>query len=149
MRLELGSGDRPTDGYVHLDVRPGADIVDDASTLSTIDDGSCEEIRAAHLLEHFGHRETLHILRVWWRKLAPGGRLLIEVPDLAGHIRAWGREQDDEKLVVYLFGEQDYPENTHRTMFTATTLDRALRVAGFRNIDVVSFGLVLAAKAYR
>lgn len=150
MRLELGSGDNPTEGYTHLDIRPPADIVDDASTLESIEYGSCDEIRAMHLLEHFGHRDTHHILRLWCLKLKPGGRILIDVPNVEGHILAWQAQRSStEQFVEYLYGAQDYPENTHMTGFTQESLGRAMRVAGFQTITVVNFGLALRAAATR
>ena len=163
MRLELGSGDRPTPGFVHLDARPDApdvDIVGDARNLGSdwldhahIDArkptlGNVEEIRATHLLEHFSHLETIDILKHWRSYLQPGGKLYLEVPNLAGHVEAWraGRSTDAE-FVVYLFGGQEYEGNTHRTMFTEATLRAALKAAGFVWIDVRDVGLVLCANA--
>ena len=152
MRLELGSGERPTVGFTTLDIRAetNPDIVDDAASLNTILERSCDEIRACHLLEHFSHRDTLHIVRTWVRRLKPDGRLYIEVPNLAGHIRAWNAAQEsDDELVVFLYGAQDYPDNQHRTGFTATTLERVLRQAGLHRITVQSYGMVLGAEGYR
>ncbi len=162
MKLELGSGDRPTPGYVHLDIRrdaPDVNLVGDARDLGWLAattvgpqpiPASCEEIRATHLLEHFSHRETVKILRHWRGYLKPGGRLYIEVPNLTGHIAAWqaGRESDAQ-LVVYLFGEQDHEHNVHRTMFTAGTLRQALHYAGLIVTRLDDIGLVLIAEAMR
>ena len=120
MKLELGSGDRPTPGYVHLDERgdlPDIGIVGDATRLDLagVDPLSCEEIRATHLLEHFSHRQTVDLLKHWRTYLKPGGTLYLEVPDLAGHVAAWRRrESTDEMFVEYLYGRQDYEGNYHR-----------------------------------
>lgn len=152
MRLELGSGERPTVGFTTLDIRHEVkpDILDDAASLEKVLWSSCDEIRACHLLEHFSHRDSLHIVRTWVRRLKPDGRLYVEVPNLSGHIRAWNQnEESDDELVVFLYGGQDYPDNTHRTAFTATTLERVLRHAGLKRITVQSFGMVLGAEGYR
>jgi predicted SAM-dependent methyltransferase len=162
MRLELGCGERPTEGFVHLDCRklPGVDIVDDATTLTKIEDGSCDVIRAAHLLEHFSWRQTAEILRVWRRKLAAHGALEIEVPNLRGHIARWQQAttnpghyemlvKADAHLVNMIFGDQDYPENCHRTMFTDRTLRHALMRAQFMVTSLQDIGEVLVATAQR
>ena len=152
MKLELGAGGRPTPGWTHLDQRPlpGIEIVDDAGTLVKVDDESCDAIRAAHLLEHFGRLETVRVLELWWRKLLPGGFVEIEVPNLEGHIRNWRAQLcTDERLVEALFGEQDYPGNYHKTMFTKPLLERALAEAGFRMVGVTDIGCVLVAHARR
>lgn len=152
LRLELGSGDRPTEGFTTLDIRDdvGADRVDDAAVLFSIRDDSCEEIRACHLLEHFSWRDTQAVLDVWRRKLTPGGRIHIEVPNLEGHVLAWqATRSTDEQFVEYLYGSQDYPENTHRTAFTARTLHDALMFADFDHIEIHDLGLVLVATARR
>ena len=152
MRLELGSGGRPQAGWTHLDIRPdvGADIVDDATVLSKIPDGSCEAIRAAHILEHFSWRDTDRILQLWRSKLAKGGRLDIEVPNLTGHIRNWRSAlSTDSSFIEALYGEQDYEHNYHRTGFTADTLHTALDQAGFSLVFVNDIGCVLIGQARR
>lgn len=153
MRLELGSGGRPTEGFTHLDCRdglPGVDIVDDATTLELVSPGSCSEIRACHLLEHLSHRDTARILGVWLNRLRPGGSLYVEVPNLEGHILAWQiGSSTDERFVTYLFGDQDYPENFHKTMFTPGMLERALTAVGFVDVQTHDFGLVVAASGRR
>jgi Methyltransferase domain len=167
MRLELGSGDRPTPGYVHLDCRldaPDVDIVAEADDLgwewpaggghkgrpSSLVPGSCEEIRATHLLEHFGHRRTIAVLTHWRSYLIPGGLLHLEVPNLEGHVNAWKWGQStDAQFVEYLYGEQNHGDNYHKTAFTAESLRTALTDAGYVNIDVRDVGLVLTASARR
>lgn len=154
MKLELGSGDRPTPGYVHLDCRadaPEVDVVGDATALDEcgIQPGF-EEIRATHLLEHFSWRQTVTILDHWREFLHPSGLLYVEVPNLIGHVDAWKRgSSSDEQFVEYLFGEQDHEFNYHQTMFTPHTLTRALKDAGFVGMQVSDVGLVLCASAER
>ena len=166
VKLELGSGDRPTPGFVHLDARPGApdvDIVCDASRLDECKPAwvnardewlnpikPCDEIRATHLLEHFSHRDTVELLKHWRSYLKPSGRLYLEVPNLTGHIKQWSAGgSSDSELVVYLFGEQDHEFNQHRTMFSEATLRDSLERAGLIVLDVRDLGLVLCAEAMR
>jgi predicted SAM-dependent methyltransferase len=152
MKLELGSGDRPTVGFTHLDIRGSAvgAIYGDATQPRTWDaTGPFEEIRACHLLEHFSHRQTVPILKRWWSELEHDGRLYLEVPNLTGHIDHWHHTRDDVYLVVALFGEQDHSHNFHKTMFTTRTLLRSLDDSGFVGASVMDIGLVLCAEAWR
>lgn len=68
----------PLSGYVNVDRCEGREVypLDYA-------DGSVDEIRASHVLEHFSHREIANVLRDWVRALKPGGRLAIAVPDFS------------------------------------------------------------------
>lgn len=150
MRLDLGSGTRPAEGFTRLDIRAdvGADIVDDASRLATIQDGSCEEIVASHLLEHFGRNQTVDILKLWRSKLTAEGTLRVDVPNIQGHIHSWVTGGiTDSHLVNYLYGDQDHDHNYHRTGFTPNSLEKALRDAGFRDVKIRNLGLAMIAIA--
>lgn len=153
MKLELGAGYRPTDGFVHNDINPGEDIeiVGPAEMIcELVGEEKCEEIRATHLLEHFSFTETTNVLREWKRALVPGGLLYIEVPNLAWQTRAHANgEIDDEQAVYYIYGEQDYEGNFHYAAFTPALLGKRLREAGFENVRTTDIGQVVTATAFR
>jgi len=133
MKMNLGAGDVPLPGYEPVDARAGKPAYPLACP-----DNSAEEIYASHLLEHFGWRETLAVLKDWVRALAPGGRLRIAVPDLdwvldrLAAVRA-GKEPDCP-VESWLFGSQDYPENFHKACFTRAKLNNFMVAAGLENI---------------
>jgi ubiquinone/menaquinone biosynthesis C-methylase UbiE len=79
LRLNLGSGNRPLDGYVNVDTRdrPGVDMIADATALP-IPDGAAIEVQASSLLEHF--RDPYAVLDEAHRVLAPDGVLVVRVP---------------------------------------------------------------------
>jgi predicted SAM-dependent methyltransferase len=58
LRLNVGSGSLAVDGYVNVDARAidGVDVVADVADLP-FDDGSVEEVRSSHVLEHFPEEE--------------------------------------------------------------------------------------------
>lgn len=167
MRLDIGAGNRPYEdgkGWTHNDARalPDIEIVCDIRELpSHVADGSCEAILARHVLEHFPHHQTPGVLREWLVMLQPGGRILIEVPNLEWQCRAildassLGPEQMTErpvewtqdKVVVLMYGDQDYPGNAHLTGFTANTLMHSLLSSGFVKVNVMDVGMVLVANA--
>lgn len=68
----------PLPGYVNVDLAVGQRAYPLA-----YEDGSVDEIRASHILEHFSHLEVQDVLRDWVRALKPGGRLAVAVPDFA------------------------------------------------------------------
>jgi hypothetical protein len=155
MKLELGAGDRPTEGFVHNDTRelPDIEIVGDAATInshSEVGNQSCSEIRATHLLEHFSFRRTNYILRNWYHALKPGGRLYIEVPHIFGHVAALNNgEISPSQFINYVYGDQDHEGNFHYAGFNAAILTENLVAAGFESIGIEDIGMVLCVTAYR
>jgi SAM-dependent methyltransferase len=79
LRLNLGAGSRPLEGFVNIDVRKRArvDVVADATDLPFAD-GTAVEVQASSLLEHF--RDPYSVLDEAHRVLAPGGRFVVRVP---------------------------------------------------------------------
>lgn len=55
------------------------DIVDDAQTLSTVDEGRYDFLIASHVIEHMAN--PIGALAAWLRVLRPGGLLYLVVPD--------------------------------------------------------------------
>ena len=79
LRLNLGSGNLPLEGYVNVDTRerPGVDMIADATALP-VPDGAAVEVQASSLLEHF--RDPYAVLDEAHRVLAPDGVLVVRVP---------------------------------------------------------------------
>lgn len=109
MKLELGSGYCPTDGFTHLDLNPNAPQVDIVGPAFPLDlpDASCDEIRAVDVLEHLQYRQTAPALAEWARVLRPGGKLYVQVPD-AEQIMCW-YVQEPHRLIERL--PADVPQN--------------------------------------
>lgn len=168
MLLELGSGERPyRDGrfWVHSDVRLLDDIdlvIEADNVLESIDPETVEELRAAHLLEHFSYQSTIRILRDWFAVLKPGGKLHVEVPNFSWQARAAVDAIDDglargpsgepfslKDIINQIFGEQDYEGNYHKAAFTRDILAFSLSEAGFDPFGIHDIGQVLVAEAWR
>ncbi len=136
MKLHIGCGKRYFKGWTNLDVNTGiADMIDDAAKLTKIADDSCELVYAAHVLEHFGREETLSVLKVWYKKLKPGGILRLSVPDFAKVVLIYQKGWDlDSRLLGYVTGGQRDQYDVHKMIFDQKNLTRLLKEAGFKTV---------------
>lgn len=130
MKLNLGEGNLPVPGYVGIDRKTGQEIYPLAYPA-----GSVDEIRASHVLEHFGHRQTHDVLKEWVRTLKPGGVLKIAVPDFE-RIAQWYLEgRPDLPLQSFLVGGQVDDDDYHKVVFDRGFLVQHLQAVGLVNIQ--------------
>lgn len=85
MKLNLGSGNRPLEGYINVDkqMRMDCDVTWNLDICPwPFEDNSCEEIIASHVLEHLGQLPNVFssIMQEIYRILVPGGLLIVKVP---------------------------------------------------------------------
>jgi predicted SAM-dependent methyltransferase len=124
IKLNLGAGELELPGYIPIDRKFGTEVFPLECA-----DGSVDEIRASHVLEHFSHRNIGEVLSNWIRKLRPGGVLKIAVPNfeviakqyLAGvPINSQG----------YIMGGHTDDNDHHGVIFDKETLVEALADLG-------------------
>jgi SAM-dependent methyltransferase len=143
LRLNVGCGHLPAEGYVNVDLRelPGVDVVAEATDLP-FEAGKVEEIYSAHLLEHFPQEQLVRqVLPHWRRLLKNGGVLRSVVPDAEAMIAHYGQgAYPYEDLREVLYGSQDYEGDFHFNMFTPASLRELLEGAGFSQYEVVEAG---------
>ena len=139
LKLNCGSGQRPFDrklGWTNIDAqeRWQPDLVCDAAHLP-YEAGSAGIVVLHHVLEHFGCGEGLGLLQEAHRVLAPGGSLLVFVPDLQAMCQRWLAGSFDTQLFMtsvygaYMGDEAD----RHKWGFTNTTLHKAIQDAACAN----------------
>ncbi len=163
MKLNLGSGDCPLEGWENLDAKHGHRLYPISyNGLGTpLGDDSADEIRASHVLEHFPHHQTLDVLKEWVRVLKPGGWLKIAVPDFDWIVRQYvdggavirpdefplqnslvtlleelpGGRAMIAPLEGYLMGGHVDEHDGHKALFTHKKLYGLLNAAGLVNIQ--------------
>jgi SAM-dependent methyltransferase len=146
---------------LRLDIDPGVrpDIVASITDMSPVPDASVDAVYSHHNIEHIFAHEVPLALSEFLRVLRPGGEALIATPDLEAVGKALAAGRLEEVLyraevgeisaldVVYglrsdIEGGREYM--AHRTGFSARTLGRRLRQAGFvqvRTTHGAEFGL--------
>jgi len=135
--LHLGCGQRYVPFFTyHIDTRPlpHVDYVTSADKLEMFEEESVDLIYACHVLEHFGRNKIGNVLAEWYRVLKTGGVLRIAVPDFAVLTKVYQITGDLQLVLGSIVGRQDYPGNTHYIVFDYTSLSKALKEAGFRDI---------------
>lgn len=82
MRLNLGSGNSKIPGFTSVDLYDeAADIQADICDLP-FEDGSVEEIVAYQVIEHVPYQKSMKLFEEISRVLKPGGKAVIETPDV-------------------------------------------------------------------
>jgi len=148
IKLHIG-GQEQREGWKILDALPGpiVDYLGNCNDLSFLNDGSCSEVYASHVLEHLAYNgELQETLKGLYRVLAPGGRLRVSVPDLAMLCRLYVHPQVTQQgrfsLMRMMFGGRNTDYDVHYSGLDVEILGTLMYAAGFREIErVKGFGL--------
>ena len=148
-KLNLGCGDKILPGYINVDVaesRRGLkpDVLCDLHRLTPFADDSVEEILSVHVVEHFWRWEVVAILEEWVRVLKPGGRMILECPNLLTAVAELledpdtrvGPGQESQRTMWVLYGDPSWedPYMIHRWAYTPASLAAVMTEAGL--VDV-------------
>lgn len=131
IRLNIGAGDTVIPGFTAIDRKLGTE----AYPLN-YPDGSVDEIRCVHMLEHLSYAEVPEALKEWHRVLKPGGRLRVSVPDVEKIATLASDESKfDPHWPYYLMGGQTDADDFHKSAYDGSRLAAYLEGAGFDNIQ--------------
>lgn len=133
VKLHLGCGHERRKGYVNIDrrVTRATDIIGDVVVLP-FPDGVASRIESYHVIEHLSRHQALRALCHWHRVLMPGGRLVIECPNVDEAMRAY-LKGDDQRLDS-IYGLQRFPGDAHLFGYNEKRLRALLAEVGFQSI---------------
>lgn len=145
MKLNLGCGLDKRQGFINIDLRGEVkpDLVLDLNKLPyPYENDSIDEIIAKDILEHFPFKATEPLLKEWYRLLKKGGKIYIQTPDIEYIAKEviMTKKYGYKETSFWIYGEQDYPTNFHKTGFTIPTIKILLETIGFKIDDIKNNG---------
>ncbi len=131
LRLNLGCGKRRYPGWINIDAS-NSDLDCDVGSVP-LPDGCASEIMLIHVVEHIWRTQVPAAMREWYRLLAPGGRIVLELPDamkcarnmVAGMSEQYGRQGLYGDLTV------EHEHHLHKWGYLPSEVIKLLREAGF------------------
>lgn len=145
IKINLGCGDKKLKDYINVDVvdeRAGniPDVQCDIRNLSAFETNFADEVMAIHVVEHFYRWEIESVLKEWIRVLKPGGKLVLECPNLISaceeflknpDLSALGGKEGQRSMWVF-YGDPAWtdPLMVHRWGYTPNTLATLLHKCG-------------------
>jgi len=144
--LELGGGSNPMMRHipnittVNMDVRqvPGVDIVRNLEE-DFSDVGEYDGLFAQYIAEHISWRKVETFFKSCFNVVRGGGVAVFVVPDTYAQMQKILQKPADEITFDdsnFLFGGQDYPENTHKWLLSRPFVIKLLRDAGFGKVVI-------------
>lgn len=129
IRLNLGAGDNPIEGYDNtFDIKHGKNVFP-----LDVAPASVDEIRASHILEHFSHTRTVDVLKDWVAALKPGGMMKLSVPNFEALARGY-INGEPWPFQGFVCGSHADAHDVHLVQFDYWTLSEAMRAAGLVGI---------------
>lgn len=136
LKINIGAGSKVFEGWQSVGLEDSHDIRCDVRQIPLPDD-SADEAMAIHVLEHIWRWDAEKTLAEWHRVLKPGGRLVLEMPEL---IRCCRNIIDgfggDQHGIKGLFGDPSGANELmmHKWCWTEAELKIALESVGFRKV---------------
>lgn len=96
---------------------------------------------AVYVLEHISWRKVPQFLAEVLRVLKPNGKAVFVIPNTENQMKyILSKPEWDGDEGSMIFGDLDYPENSHRAAFSPKTIVKFLQDAGYENIVVKPCG---------
>jgi len=144
-KLNLGCGDKILPGYINVDVVESRldrkpDVICDLHRLTPFEDNSVDEILSVHVVEHFWRWEVVDILKEWVRVLKPGGKMILECPNILSAAQellrnpdmACGPGPEGQRSMWVFYGDPQWQDSymVHRWGYSPLSLARVMHEAG-------------------
>jgi len=150
IKLNIGAGDLHIPGYLSLDLyNKSANIKSDIDDIP-LEDNSVIEIIAYHILEHVIPFKAENAIKEWHRILVPGGKLILELPNIIPICEDLPKVEFNEKfrLLNYMYGYGEFPGHSHLYGWFPESIYGLLQKFGFNNIIFKEPETHLDAKKY-
>lgn len=140
--IELGGGNRP---YFrpNLDVRSGEniDIVADFNEPLPISNDEYDGVFSCYCIEHLSWRKVRLFISEVFRILKKNGKAVFITANTERQMKyVLNHDEWNDDCSCIIFGDQDYPENTHRNSLNPKYAIKLLTEAGFSNVVVLPNG---------
>jgi len=136
--VHIGCGSKNSPEFINVDARPFPHvhiITDNITSLPNFQNATVDMVYMCHILEHVKHGDLKKVLLEMKRVLKKGGTLRISVPDFDQIIHIYANTGKNINPIKYpLMGKQDYPYNTHYSVFNRQYLSELLQKVGFEKI---------------
>ena len=152
MKLNIGCGKQTWEGFYCVDAVPHPkatrplDLVhafvfegEQLTNPLPLPDGVASEVHNYHFIEHVYRWESPALLREFSRLLQPGGKLIMELPDIGKCARNLLKGAKDQMTMWGFYGDPGWkdPYMCHRWGYTAGSIAELLMDAGFTHINVL------------
>lgn len=142
--IELGGGDRPA-FRPNVDSRPmpTVDVVADLGQRLPLEADQYDGVFSHYAIEHVSWRQVRTLIAEAFRILKPGGTAVFVTANLAAQARyILSREEEgwDDSVVGCIFGDLDYPENSHKCGFNPEYARKLFLEAGFEAVFTLPWG---------
>lgn len=144
LRLNLGSGNQILKNYFNIDI--AAEFADQKADILEIDfeDDTIAEVQMIHVIEHLDYVKVYPFIEKIHTWLKPGGRLVLEFPDLIKCCRFILKNKNNAEEIRYspcatlgLYGNpRASVYNFHKWGWAKTTMVPLLKKIGFKKIYI-------------
>jgi predicted SAM-dependent methyltransferase len=134
VKVEIGSGAYPRDGYIHVDTRRGLPHQEHQADIANLpfEDTSVDEILGVAIIEHIPNSDVAAAMRELHRVLKIGGMLKLYTFNLLQVCqRILNEAAPLGELISNLYGGHDYPENVHHWAYTPDSFRQLFGTHGF------------------
>ena len=134
----MGGGDKPL-FHPNIDIRPmpSVDIVADLNQDWPVGSEEFDGVFSQFILEHISWRNVRRFIANTHRVLKPGGVAFFITANLLEQARKLVNSEDwNDDLICMIFGDNDYPENTHRCGFSPKYAYKLFKEAGFYEVRI-------------
>ncbi len=136
LKLNVGCGSKPLNGYTNIDVQTKAADINAECTDLPFEKSTVDEIVSFHLIEHMDKVHAEKALVHWYNLLKPGGKIVIECPDLEEIIKKYLLTKNEE-LLYSIYGRNRYKYDVHLWGYTKESISTLLSSIGFSNIKTM------------